>query len=99
MFALLEFILWLVFLPLVVVALIAATIANAIARMFHPASLFFAGWFAFAASWLLKNASPPDSQFGTIIDMLIGMYVPNIFFGVAALMLCVSVYLRARNPL
>lgn len=99
MFALLEFILWLVVLPFFAVALFGVMIAQAIAQMFHPTSLFFAGWFAFAGSWLLMNASPPDSPFGTIVDMLIGMHVPHIFIGVAALMLCVSVYLRARNPL
>lgn len=97
MFALLEFILWLVVLPFFAVALFGVMIAQAIAQMFHPTSLFFAGWFAFAGSWLLMNASPPDSQFGTIVDKLIGMHVPYIFFGVAAVLLFISILLRSRS--
>lgn len=96
MLAIFEFLIFVFFVPYVLLAVLLAKVIEAVAQSFHPGAVMFAGWLLIVGAWLSTHmAYDPNRPWVSMIELfsqshLFGIPAPFLFIGAAFPVLILS---------
>jgi len=103
MAALIELIIFIIFLPYILFGVVLAMIFDAICSVFEPKLLMGAIWMVAVGIWLLGHMPQNDVPWQSMIEVVaqsrvLGVPTPFIPMGVAICLLVAALVARKRNP-